>query len=79
MGKKYIRNRQANYDKFVALEKKDMKKERTTAYPYIPNSTPAVKEQMLKEVGAKGAEDFFKDIPKKLRLKNACMHLPSQV
>lgn len=73
--KKYIRNRQANYDKLVAQEKKNMKKERTTAYPYIPNSTPAVKEQMLKEVGAKGAEDFFKDIPKKLRLKKN-MNLP---
>ena len=67
--KKHIRKKKANYDKLVALEKENMEKERIIVYPYIPNSTPAVKEQMLKEVEAKGAEDFFKDIPKKLRLK----------
>jgi len=52
-----------------------MEKERIIVYPYIPNSTPAVKEQMLKEVEANRAEDFFKDIPEKLRLKKS-MNLP---
>jgi glycine dehydrogenase subunit 1 len=43
-------------------------------YPYIPNSVPTVKDQMLKEVGAKSVEDFFEGIPEKLRLKS--MNLP---
>jgi len=44
-------------------------KKKQTVYPYIPNSVSTVKNQMLKEVGAKRVEDFFEDIPKKLRLK----------
>lgn len=35
-----------------------MNKKQPTVYPYIPNSVPAVKEQMLKEVGAESTEDF---------------------
>ncbi len=38
-------------------------------YPYIPNSEPAVKEQMLKEIGIESVEDIFKEIPKRLRFK----------
>ncbi|MDH5437773.1 MAG: aminomethyl-transferring glycine dehydrogenase subunit GcvPA [Candidatus Bathyarchaeota archaeon] len=52
-----------------------MSEEKQTVYPYIPNSVPTVKNQMLKEVGAKSAEDFFEDIPEKLRLKKN-MNLP---
>jgi len=52
-----------------------MSKEKPTVYPYIPNSVSTVKNQMLKEVGAKSVEDFFKDIPSKLRLKKN-MDLP---
>ncbi len=52
-----------------------MNKEKPTVYPYIPNSVPKVKNQMLKEVGAKSVEDFFEDIPEKLRLKKN-MNLP---
>lgn len=52
-----------------------MKKKRPTVYPYIPNSVPAVKEQMLKEVGAKSTEDFYEDVPEGLRLKRR-MDLP---
>ena len=52
-----------------------MKKEKHTVHPYIPNSVPAVKSQMLKEVGAKSVEDFFEDVPEKLRLKKD-MNLP---
>ncbi|MFH1574824.1 MAG: aminomethyl-transferring glycine dehydrogenase subunit GcvPA, partial [Acidobacteriota bacterium] len=44
-------------------------------YPYIPNSVPAVKEQMLHEVGARSTEDFYQDIPEDLRLRRA-MDLP---
>jgi glycine dehydrogenase subunit 1 len=52
-----------------------MRKEKPTVYPYIPNSVSTVKNQMLKEVGAKSVEDFFEDIPEKLRLKKN-MNLP---
>jgi len=52
-----------------------MIKKKQTVYPYIPNSVPTVKNQMLKEVGAKSVEDFFEDIPNKLRLKKN-MNLP---
>jgi len=52
-----------------------MDKEQPTAYPYIPNSVAAVKAQMLREVGAESMEDFFEDIPAKLRIKGS-MSLP---
>ena len=44
-------------------------------YPYIPNSVPGVKAQMLQEVGAQSVEDFFEDVPERLRLKEK-MNLP---
>ena len=52
-----------------------MNEEEPTVYPYIPNSVPAVKEQMLKEVGAESVEDFYEDVPENLRLKGN-MNLP---
>jgi glycine dehydrogenase subunit 1 len=52
-----------------------MTEERTIVYPYIPNSVPAVKKQMLQEVGAESTEDFFEDVPEKLRLKGK-LNLP---
>ncbi|MEM3640432.1 MAG: aminomethyl-transferring glycine dehydrogenase subunit GcvPA [Candidatus Bathyarchaeia archaeon] len=51
-----------------------MSREKSTVHPYIPNSVPTVKDQMLKEIGAKSVEDFFENIPEKLRLKG--MNLP---
>ena len=38
-----------------------MSKETPIVYPYIPNSVSTAKNRMLKEVGAKGVEDFFED------------------
>ena len=38
-------------------------------YPYIPNSVPEIKAQMLKEVGISSVEDIYAEIPKHLRLK----------
>ena len=38
-------------------------------HPYIPNSVPAVIEEMLKAVGASSVEDFYAEIPERLRLK----------
>jgi glycine dehydrogenase subunit 1 len=52
-----------------------MKNNEKTVYPYIPNSVPTVKKQMLKEIGADNINDFFDDIPEKLRLKKN-MDLP---
>ena len=52
-----------------------MSKKKPTVYPYIPNSVSTVKNQMLKKVGAKSVEDFFEDVPEKLRLKKK-MDLP---
>ena len=52
-----------------------MNEDPPTVYPYIPNSVPAVKEQMLKEVGAESVEDFYEDVPENLRLKGN-MNLP---
>jgi len=52
-----------------------MSKKKHVVYPYIPNSVPRVKKQMLEEVGAQSIEDFFEDIPEKLRIKRS-MNLP---
>ena len=43
--------------------------ESTTVYPYIPNSVPEVKAQMLKEVGASDIMDLYEEIPEHLRFK----------
>ena len=48
-----------------------MNEERSVVYPYIPNSVPAVKRQMLEEVGAESADDFFEDVPEELRLRES--------
>ena len=39
------------------------------AHPYIPNSVPAIKEEMLRVVGAESVEEFYADVPQALRLK----------
>ena len=46
-----------------------MKEDKHIIYPYIPNSVPAVKERMLKEVGAESVDEFYADIPEGLRLR----------
>jgi len=40
-----------------------MKKQCNFIHPYIPNSVPEVKAQMLKEIGAKDIEELYEDIP----------------
>ncbi|MEA3339881.1 MAG: aminomethyl-transferring glycine dehydrogenase, partial [Chloroflexota bacterium] len=52
-----------------------MTKQRPTVHPYIPNSVPAVKRQMLEEVNAASTDDFFADVPEELRLRRK-MDLP---
>jgi len=38
-------------------------------HPYLPNSVPEVKEQMLHEVGAHDVEELYQEIPERLRVK----------
>lgn len=47
-------------------------------HPYIPNSEPAVKRQMLDAVGMESVEDIYKGIPDHLRFKGT-MELPEPV
>ncbi|MBK5109238.1 MAG: glycine dehydrogenase, partial [Anaerolineales bacterium] len=46
-----------------------MENKKLSSYPYIPNSEPGVKKQMLESVGAESVEEFYADIPEKLRVK----------
>ncbi len=39
-----------------------------TAHPYIPNSVPRIKAQMLEEIGARDADELYAAIPERLRL-----------
>jgi glycine dehydrogenase subunit 1 len=48
---------------------------KTLVHPYIPNSVPETKKQMLNAVGAESVEDFYADIPDNLRVKGK-MNLP---
>ena len=52
-----------------------------TVYPYIPNSVPEVKEEMLKTVGISSTEDIYAEIPDHLRFKRKLEHpgpIPSE-
>ena len=46
-----------------------MPEDKPIVYPYIPNSEPTVKDEMLRAVGVSSIEDFFADIPEGIRLK----------
>ncbi len=46
-----------------------------TVHPYIPNSAPAVKAEMLGQVGAQNVDEFYQDIPVALRF-NRLLNLP---
>jgi len=52
-----------------------MKEAKTIVYPYIPNSVPAVKERMLKEVGALSVDEFYADVPAELKVRGG-LNLP---
>jgi len=52
-----------------------MTDESPTVYPYIPNSVPEVKRQMLDAVGAQDAKEFYTDVSENLRFKGL-MNLP---
>lgn len=44
-------------------------------YPYIPNSEPSIKQQILDEIGVASVEALYEDIPEALRMKRK-MDLP---
>ncbi len=52
-----------------------MEKEKAFVHPYIPNSAPEVKAEMLKEIGVKDVEELYQEIPDHLRFKGK-MDLP---
>ena len=43
-----------------------MTNKKPIVYPYIPNSVPAIKDQMLHAVGAESADDFYESVPEAL-------------
>ena len=43
--------------------------DKQTVHPYIPNSEPSVKKEMLDFLGMKSSEDVYKEIPDHLRFK----------
>ena len=47
-------------------------------YPYIPNSVPAVKAEMLNEVGAKDIMELYEEIPENLRYSGK-LNLPEPI
>jgi len=52
-----------------------MKKQTKRVYPYIPNSVPEIKAQMLEEIGVQSIEELYADIPENLRYKSK-LNLP---
>jgi glycine dehydrogenase subunit 1 len=48
---------------------------KTLVYPYIPNSNPVSRAEMLKAAGAKSVNDFYAEIPESIRLKRK-LNLP---
>jgi glycine dehydrogenase subunit 1 len=52
--------------------------EKKTVFPYIPNSVPEIKEQMLKELGVSDIMELYAEIPEHLRFKGK-MNLPAPI
>jgi glycine dehydrogenase subunit 1 len=46
-------------------------------HPYIPNSLPEIKEEMMREIGIRNIEELYADIPEKYRLKRS-LDLPEK-
>lgn len=52
--------------------------DRKIVYPYIANSAPGVREEMLREIGIDSVEDIYKEIPDHLRFKGR-MNIPGPI
>jgi glycine dehydrogenase subunit 1 len=58
------------------LFKEERMKERgKKVHPYIPNSVPGIKAEMMKEIGIGSIEELYADIPRNLRLRRK-LNLP---
>ncbi len=55
-----------------------MSRNSEAVFPYIPNSVPEVKAQMLREVGAHDVMDLYVEVPERLRFKGK-MNLPEPI
>jgi glycine dehydrogenase subunit 1 len=44
-------------------------------HPYIPNSVPEIKQEMMREIGITSIEELYADVPENYRLKNP-LNLP---
>lgn len=53
-------------------------KDNERVHPYIPNSVPAVKAEMLKEIGVADIEELYEDIPEEIRFRGE-MNIPEGV
>ncbi|MDH5450218.1 MAG: aminomethyl-transferring glycine dehydrogenase subunit GcvPA [Candidatus Bathyarchaeota archaeon] len=45
-------------------------------HPYIPNSIPKIKKDMMKQIGIQNIEELYADVPRKFRLKKK-LNLPN--
>ncbi|MEW9105646.1 aminomethyl-transferring glycine dehydrogenase subunit GcvPA [Paenibacillus sp. S-12] len=52
-----------------------MKERQSNVHPYIPNTVPKVKAQMMQEIGIASIEELYRDIPQHLRMQSE-MDLP---
>ncbi len=55
-----------------------IKEKESIVFPYIPNSVPYIKAQMLKEVGAKDEMELYEEIPDHLKFKRK-LKLPDPI
>jgi glycine dehydrogenase subunit 1 len=47
-------------------------------HPYIPNSIPKIKKDMMKQIGIRSIEELYADVPRKFRLKKK-LDLPNSM
>ena len=52
-----------------------MSKKKSFVHPYIPNSVPEVKQQMLRDIGIDNVNELYSEIPEELKFKDK-MNLP---
>jgi glycine dehydrogenase subunit 1 len=55
-----------------------MKPEDYIVYPYIPNSVPEAKNELLKEINVESVEELYEDIPSEIRLDRG-LNLPDPI
>jgi glycine dehydrogenase subunit 1 len=48
------------------------------SHPYIPNTVPSVRDDMLREIGAESIDDFFKCIPEDIKFKGR-LNIPEAI